>query len=336
MRNALSVSSVILALVIARAGIRTKAMPAKATTAVPERLAGAPTITTIIGTAPDGGTDTKSNGSTLPHPQWAVMDPQWLSEDGDYDNDNNWHDAYWWHQNDPDFFYANHPEWISWQPDWRNQDGAYDAQHNWHYGQWWYNQNPGWVSANHPNWISQHRNWANHSEPQDHRAAERSVNESQQNRQRQASIDSDRQQVAPGVPQQQVERREQQNRQQQAAIEQNRVNEQNRSQAAATEQRNQANREQQASREQQNQREQADRQQGNEANRHQQPSHQQEQAAHQQERRRRRPVSMSLIINNNRHVRRPSKIARPMLVTVRIIMSKSSCVAMRSEWTHRF
>ena len=86
-------------------------------------------------------------------------------QDGDYDNDNNWHDAYWWHQNNPDFFYANHPNWISWYPDWLNTDGAYDAQHNWHYGQWWYNQNPNWVSANHPNWISQHSNWANHTEP---------------------------------------------------------------------------------------------------------------------------------------------------------------------------
>ncbi len=81
------------------------------------------------------------------HPEWAVMDSQWLNEDGDYDNDNNWHDAYWWHQNNPDFFYANHPNWISWEPNWRDQDGAYDGQHNWHYGQWWYNQNPNWVST---------------------------------------------------------------------------------------------------------------------------------------------------------------------------------------------
>src|ERR1700722_17414370 len=42
-----------------------KAMPAKATTEVPEKLAGAPTIITITGMAPDGGIDTKSNGSTL-------------------------------------------------------------------------------------------------------------------------------------------------------------------------------------------------------------------------------------------------------------------------------
>ena len=121
------------------------------------------------------------------HPEWAIMDALWLNEDGDYDNYGTWHDAYWWHQNDPDFFYANHPNWISWNSQWLAQDGAYDAQHNWHYGQWWYNQNPSWVSANHPNWISQHQNWVSHTEPQDHRAVMRTVNEgSQQSRQQQA------------------------------------------------------------------------------------------------------------------------------------------------------
>ena len=110
------------------------------------------------------------------HPEWAIMDALWLNEDGDYDNYGTWHDAYWWHQNDPDFFYANHPTWISWDSQWLAQDGAYDAQHNWHYGQWWYNQNPSWVSANHPNWISQHQNWVSHTEKPDHRAVMRTEN----------------------------------------------------------------------------------------------------------------------------------------------------------------
>src|SRR5271169_4897138 len=96
---------------------------------------------------------------------------------GAYDRYHTWRGARWWHQNNPDFFYANHPNWISWQPSWYNTDGAYDAQHNWHYGQWWYNQNPAWVQTNHPNWISQHSNWATHSEPNDHRAVMRTENE---------------------------------------------------------------------------------------------------------------------------------------------------------------
>ena len=37
------------------------------------------------------------------HPEWAVMDSSWLNEDGDYDNDNSWHDAYWWHQEQSGF-----------------------------------------------------------------------------------------------------------------------------------------------------------------------------------------------------------------------------------------
>ena len=105
------------------------------------------------------------------------MDALWLNQDGDYDNGGTWQDAYWWHQNNPDFFYANHPKWISWYPELRNTDGAYDAQHNWHYGQWWYNQNPSWVPANHPNWFSQHSNWASQTEPNDHRAVMRTENE---------------------------------------------------------------------------------------------------------------------------------------------------------------
>ena len=126
------------------------------------------------------------------HPEWAAMDSSWLNEDGDYDNNNNWHNAYWWHQNNPDYFYANHPNWISWYPNWRNEDGAYDGQHNWHYGQWWYNQNPNWVSANHPNWISQHSNWANHTEVQDHRAVMRTENEGNQRATQQAAVQKPR------------------------------------------------------------------------------------------------------------------------------------------------
>jgi hypothetical protein len=108
---------------------------------------------------------------------------------GAYNNSNHWHDAYRWHQNDPDFFYANHLQWISWQPNWPAQDGAYDAQHELYYGQWWYNQNPTLASTNHPDWITKPRNRANHSELQDHRIVMRTENKGNQpNLQQQVSI----------------------------------------------------------------------------------------------------------------------------------------------------
>ena len=132
---------------ITQATTTAPAIPATATTADPDRPDGARTTITIAGMARDGGIEHQIMWFYQNHPEWAAMDSSWLNEDGDYDNDNNWHNAYWWHQNNPDFFYANHPNWISWHPNWRNEDGAYDGQHNWHYGQWWYNQNPNWVSS---------------------------------------------------------------------------------------------------------------------------------------------------------------------------------------------
>ena len=105
------------------------------------------------------------------------MDAVWLTPDGDYDNTGNWNDAYRWHQNNPDFFYADHPHWISWEPKGRDQAAAYDAQDDWHYGQWWHNQNPNRVSTSRPKSIVEHRNWANHSEPPDHRALTRIENQ---------------------------------------------------------------------------------------------------------------------------------------------------------------
>ncbi len=63
---------------------------------------------------------------------------QQLTSWGDYDEDNTWHDAYWWHDNNPDWFYAQHPAWVSLSPRWRVYDGDYDDNHVWHYGGWWY------------------------------------------------------------------------------------------------------------------------------------------------------------------------------------------------------
>ena len=43
---------------------------------------------------------------------------------GEYDNEHQWHNAYWWHQNYPDWFWAHHPDWASVNPQWRDEDGA--------------------------------------------------------------------------------------------------------------------------------------------------------------------------------------------------------------------
>jgi hypothetical protein len=99
------------------------------------------------------------------HPyEWQALNGAYWSEGpaetqwGAYDN-GQWRDAYWWHQNNPDWFYNNHTDWASLDSRWLTQDGAYDQQHQWHYGEWWYNQNASWVTNNHPNWIRQHQNW---------------------------------------------------------------------------------------------------------------------------------------------------------------------------------
>jgi len=33
----------------------------------------------------------------------------WLQQWGDYDSQHQWHDAYWWHENDRDWYYDSHP-----------------------------------------------------------------------------------------------------------------------------------------------------------------------------------------------------------------------------------
>jgi hypothetical protein len=98
---------------------------------------------------------------------WAngPAETQW----GDYDNQHQWRDAYWWHQNNPNRFYDNHQEWASLDSRWLDEDGAYDQQRRWHYGEWWYNQNANWVTANHPNWLNEHRNWEGEAEQQNYR-----------------------------------------------------------------------------------------------------------------------------------------------------------------------
>ncbi len=110
------------------------------------------------------------------HPyEWRALSGQDWAEGlpetpwGGYDQQHQWRDAYWWHANNPNWFYDNHQSWASLDSRWLSQDGAYDAQHQWHYGEWWYNQNPVWVTANHPNWLAEHRNWESASERQSYR-----------------------------------------------------------------------------------------------------------------------------------------------------------------------
>jgi hypothetical protein len=88
---------------------------------------------------------------------------------GAYDDQHRWRDAYWWHQNNPNWFYDNHQDWASLDSRWLDKDGAYDQQHRWHYGEWWYNQNPNWVTNNHPNWLRQNQNWEAQEEQQNYR-----------------------------------------------------------------------------------------------------------------------------------------------------------------------
>lgn len=102
-----------------------------------------------------------------------INDPQWLSQHqtfvrwlnqhpyirnqarsmGDYDSNHQWHDADWWHRNNPDWMYNHHPEWVRANPAWRNE-GDWDDQHRWHDRNWWVNNNHrDWVEQHHPNWA---------------------------------------------------------------------------------------------------------------------------------------------------------------------------------------
>lgn len=44
---------------------------------------------------------------------------------GAYGPDHNWHEADWWHQNDPGWMYKNHPEWAGNHPDWRGDEHSH-------------------------------------------------------------------------------------------------------------------------------------------------------------------------------------------------------------------
>jgi hypothetical protein len=136
------------------------------------------------------------------HPyEWQSLNAQNWAEGpaetrwGDYDDQHQWRDAYWWHRNNPNSFYDHHQDWASLDSRWLNEDGAYDGQRRWHYGEWWYNQNPNWVTANHPNWLREHQNWQGQEEQQNYRHQHAMIQENQQDRnfqQRQATHQQDR------------------------------------------------------------------------------------------------------------------------------------------------
>ncbi len=77
--------------------------------------------------------------------------PQAQAEEGEYDNQHQWHDADWWHKKHPNWSNKHHPEWAKHHPEWRN-DGDFDDQHHWHDRDWWVQNRGDWVREHHPDW----------------------------------------------------------------------------------------------------------------------------------------------------------------------------------------
>ena len=58
----------------------------------------------------------------------------WQKSWGDYDNQQQWHDASWWLKNRHDWVTLNHPEWTENYAATRGQIGDSDRFHGRHYG----------------------------------------------------------------------------------------------------------------------------------------------------------------------------------------------------------
>jgi hypothetical protein len=58
----------------------------------------------------------------------------WQHAWGDYDSQQQWHDAGWWLQNRNDWVIVHHPEWTEGYADTWGQIGDTDQLHVWHYG----------------------------------------------------------------------------------------------------------------------------------------------------------------------------------------------------------
>jgi hypothetical protein len=222
-------------------------------------------------------------------PYWAEgpAQTQW----GYYDDQHQWRDAYWWHLNQPNWFYNNHQQWSSLDSRWLSQDGAYDNQHQWHYGEWWYNQNPAWVASNHPGWLQQHHDWENASEQQKYRQQQgmnqpgaarneqqasldrRELQTQQLNQQRRANIEKQPESGQQNQRQVNQQRQASLEQQHEANVQQEQATQQNRQ--AATQQR-QAKVQQRAMREETQQNQERANQEQSLENRQQEKDHQQQ------------------------------------------------------------
>jgi hypothetical protein len=58
----------------------------------------------------------------------------WQKSWGDYDNQEQWHDASWWLRNQHDWVISHHPEWTENYAATRGQIGDSDRFHGRHYG----------------------------------------------------------------------------------------------------------------------------------------------------------------------------------------------------------
>jgi hypothetical protein len=58
----------------------------------------------------------------------------WQQAWGDYDSQQQWHDAGWWLQNHHDWVIVHHPEWTEHYAYTPDQIGDTDRLHVWHYG----------------------------------------------------------------------------------------------------------------------------------------------------------------------------------------------------------
>jgi hypothetical protein len=126
------------------------------------------------------------------HPQWLENPTflkdnpgmtKWLSqhplvarqarEAGMWDRNGQWHNAQWWHENNPNWANQYHPEWGQQHPEWvasnspnwhppsnnpnwqhPQGEGAWDQHHQWREQEWWVSHHPNWVKQHHPGWMS--------------------------------------------------------------------------------------------------------------------------------------------------------------------------------------
>ncbi len=65
------------------------------------------------------------------HANWASLDPQWLNDDGAYDQQNQWHYGEWWYNQDASWVTNNHPNWLSQHQNWTRpaEQQTYRQQH---------------------------------------------------------------------------------------------------------------------------------------------------------------------------------------------------------------